>query len=70
MASLDAKIFWDEKISRWENDRYGPDSNSSSLLEWFAKRTSSSLRYRLALAESILTPVVASKRMSGYTATS
>ena len=60
---IDPQQFWEDKILRWEADRYGQGSAQSSWLERVASRLSGSLRARLALAESVLRPHVAGRRV-------
>jgi len=59
---MNQKSFWDNKILTWERDRYG-DKGSSSLLESFARRASSSLHRRIELTIEILEPRVAGKNI-------
>src|SRR2546430_945199 len=59
---IDPQQFWEDKILRWEADRYGRSAHSS-WLERVASRLSGSLRARLALAESLLRPHVAGRRV-------
>lgn len=60
-----AQNFWEDKILRWENDRY-QQSTSSSLLENLATRASNSLRFRQELAIKLLAPIVKGKSVIEY----
>lgn len=59
----DPQEFWEGKIIRWEADRYGPGSARASWMERLARRLSGSLRARIALAERLLRPHVAGRRV-------
>jgi SAM-dependent methyltransferase len=60
---IDPQQFWEEKILLWEADRYGQGSARSSWLERLASKLSGSLRARLALAQEVLRPHVAGRRI-------
>jgi hypothetical protein len=48
---VDPKIFWDEKILKWEEGRYSLKQGSKhSLLESSANFLSNSLRFRMEMA--------------------
>ena len=53
-ANFDRKDFWDNKILKWEQERYGGRNAPSSWLEKIANSASVSLRYRMKVAKSIL----------------
>ncbi len=59
----DPQQFWEDKILRWEADRYGQGADRSSWLERLASHLSGSLRARLALAQELLRPHVAGRRV-------
>jgi SAM-dependent methyltransferase len=61
--TTDPKAFWEQKILRWEADRYGAGSADAPFLEKLARRASRSLRARLAIAAELLRPHVAGKRV-------
>lgn len=57
-----AAAFWNQKILRWESDRYG-NTRSSGLLERVAGHFSSSLEWRLRLGLEWLKPCVQGRRV-------
>ncbi len=61
--TVDPRRFWEEKILRWEADRYGPGSPGASWLERLARRASGSLRARQAVAKDLLSRHVAGRRV-------
>ena len=60
---VDPKQFWEDKLSSWEQGRYGKQQRPSGILEWIANRSSTSLRYRLANTPELLKPFLAGKRV-------
>ncbi len=73
MAEINPKEFWEQKILGWEKGRY-ETATQTTIMEKLADRLSSSLRFRLQIAGSILSAHVSKKRIvelgcgSGYLA--
>ena len=63
MTQTDPKSFWDERILRWERDRYSNPIGATSLVERLASRSSNSLRFRIEVTPKLLTPYVGGKRI-------
>jgi SAM-dependent methyltransferase len=61
--NVDPRGFWEEKILRWEADRYGEGSPGAGWLERLARRASRSLRARQAAAREILAGQVEGRRV-------
>jgi len=61
-SKINPKKFWEEKILTWEQDRY-EDGKTSSFLEFFAHRASSSIHHRHELAKEILAAHVQGKKI-------
>lgn len=63
---IDSKEFWESKILNWESGRYNSETggSKSNLLEWFADRSSASLRFRIQKSGEILKDVVRGKRVA------
>lgn len=61
---MDPKVFWDEKIIGWEDGRYKTGTGKFSILENLADKASTSLRFRLEYARTLLLPHVAGKRIA------
>lgn len=60
---LGPEEFWNAKILGWEASRYGAPTETPNLLEGIAARASSSLRFRLHAALSLLSPHVRGRRV-------
>jgi SAM-dependent methyltransferase len=60
---VDPKQFWEDKLSSWEQGRYGRPERALGLLEWIANRSSMSLRHRLTITPELLKPFLAGKRV-------
>lgn len=62
---IDSKEFWESKILNWESGRYNSETggSKSNLLEWFADRSSASLRFRIKKSGEILKNVVQEKHV-------
>ena len=60
---VDPKQFWEDKLLTWEQGRYGKPERSLGPLEWIANRSSTSLRYRVAIVPELLRPFLAGKRV-------
>ena len=60
---VDPKQFWEDKLSRWEQGRYGKPERALGLLEWIDNRSSMSLRHRLAITPELLKPFLTGKRV-------
>jgi len=54
MTAVNPREFWDNKILRWEEDRYGESQPQRSVLERLAKRASSSVRNRQTVAARLI----------------
>jgi SAM-dependent methyltransferase len=61
--NVDPRGFWEDKILRWEADRYGQGAPGAGLLERLARRASRSLRARLSSAREILCRNVKGRRV-------
>ena len=62
--SVDPKIFWEEKILKWEEGRYFlKRGDKHSLLESSANFLSNSLRFRMKMAMDLLRPHIEGKRV-------
>ena len=61
--SVDRQRFWDEKILSWESERYDGGARQGAWLESITGWASASVRYRLALAERILSASCDGKRL-------
>ena len=60
---VDPKQFWEDKLLTWEQGRYGKPERPLGPLEWIANRSSTSLRYRVAIVPELLRPFLAGKRV-------
>ncbi len=60
---MDPKTFWEEKIIGWEDGRYNTATGKSSILERLADQASTSLRFRLEYARTLLLPHVPGKKI-------
>ena len=60
---VDPKQFWEDKLLAWEQGRYGQPGRPPGPLEWIANRSSTSLRYRLAVTPELLRPFLAGRRV-------
>jgi len=54
MTAVNPRDFWDNKILRWEEGRYGESQDQRSVLERLAKRASSSVRNRQIVAARLI----------------
>jgi SAM-dependent methyltransferase len=60
---VDAKEFWEAKLIDWERGRYGSPDRPLGFLEWIANRSSSSLRFRVAIVPELLKPFLSNKKV-------
>ena len=61
--SIDPKQFWEMRLLKWEQGRYGRPDRPVGPLEWIANRSSMSLRHRIAITPELLKPFLANKRV-------
>jgi SAM-dependent methyltransferase len=59
----DPKTFWNDKILDWEASRYLASAGGASLVERIAGRISTSLRFRLEAALTLLAPHLPGRRL-------
>jgi SAM-dependent methyltransferase len=60
---VDPKQFWEAKLLDWERGRYGTPGRPFRPVEWVADRSSTSLRFRLAVTPELLKPFLSGRRI-------